>query len=59
MINFVFWQADLGQWQLELDVIVGRNNEYFDVITTGHGTTFPLLIREMFPLCTSSIQNGF
>jgi hypothetical protein len=59
MINFVFWRADLGQWQLELDVIFGRINEYSDVIITVHGTTFSHLITEMFPLSTPSIQNVF
>jgi hypothetical protein len=59
MINFVFWQADLSQWSLLLVIIVGRKNEYSDVITTVHSTNCSHLIMEMFPLCTSSIQNGF
>jgi len=59
MINFVFWQADLDQWLLDLDVIVGRKNEYSDVITIVHGTTFSHLITEIFPLGTSIIKNGF
>jgi len=59
MINFVFWQAGLGQWLLELDVIVGRKNEYSDVITIVHGTTFSHIITEIFPPCTSIIKNGF
>ena len=59
MINFVFLQADLCQLQKELDVTVGRKNEYLDVINRGHGTTFSHLIMEMFPLCTFSIQKAF